>query len=146
MTVTADALKMLQELSDAPGACGFEDEVVKVARRWAEPIGQLKEDFLRNRYTVYADHSVKKIPQAIAAFPRDWPAKLSRSSSGAIITMAGKLERMYKLEVGVRRPGSISFIRIIPLEAVPVKVPKLIRKNSCSKPLKHSLATFRIYT
>ena len=28
----------------------LEEEVVKVARRWAEPIGELKEDFLRNLY------------------------------------------------------------------------------------------------
>lgn len=61
--------------------------------------------------------------QAIMALVTDCPAKFKHSSSGAIITIAGKLERIYKLEVGVRRPGSISFIRIIPLEAVPVKVP-----------------------
>lgn len=50
MKVDYNALKMLQELSDAPGASGFEDEVVTVARRYAEPIGELKEDFLRNLY------------------------------------------------------------------------------------------------
>ena len=50
MEVKANALKLLQELSDAPGASGFEEEVVKVARRWCEPIGQMKEDFLRNLY------------------------------------------------------------------------------------------------
>ena len=43
MKVDICALKMLQELSDAPGASGFEDEVVSVARRWAEPIGELKD-------------------------------------------------------------------------------------------------------
>ena len=50
MRVGSDALKLLQELSDAPGASGFEGEVVKVARRWATPIGEMKEDFLRNLY------------------------------------------------------------------------------------------------
>ena len=45
-----DALKLLQELTDAPGASGFEEEVVAVARRWAESIGPMEEDFLRNLY------------------------------------------------------------------------------------------------
>ena len=44
------SLKLMQELSDAPGASGFEDAVVAVARRYAEPIGRLEEDFLRNLY------------------------------------------------------------------------------------------------
>ena len=50
MQVDKTALQMIQELSDAPGASGFEDEVVAVARRWCAPIGELKEDFLRNLY------------------------------------------------------------------------------------------------
>jgi len=50
MQPTSDALKLLQELADAPGASGFEDEVVKVARRWCQPIGPMQEDFLRNLY------------------------------------------------------------------------------------------------
>ena len=50
MQVDKTALQMIQELSDAPGASGFEDEVVAVARRWCAPIGQMKEDFLRNLY------------------------------------------------------------------------------------------------
>ena len=50
MRTTPDALKLLQEISDAPGASGFEDEVVNVARRWCESIGPMKEDFLRNFY------------------------------------------------------------------------------------------------
>ena len=44
------AISMLQELADAPGASGFEDAVVEVARRWCAPIGPMKEDFLRNLY------------------------------------------------------------------------------------------------
>ena len=44
------SLKILQELSDAPGASGFEDAVVGAARTWAENIGSVEEDFLRNLY------------------------------------------------------------------------------------------------
>ena len=50
MNADANVLKMIQELADAPGASGFEDAVVEVARRYAAPIGELKEDFLRNLY------------------------------------------------------------------------------------------------
>ena len=50
MYVDPNALQMIRELSDAPGAPGFEDEVVAVARRWCAPIGPMKEDFLRNLY------------------------------------------------------------------------------------------------
>ena len=45
-----NVLQMIWELADAPGASGFEDAVVEVARRYAEPIGPLEEDFLRNLY------------------------------------------------------------------------------------------------
>lgn len=47
MHVDPNALKLIQELSDAPGASGFEDEVVKIARRYAAPIGEVKEDFIQ---------------------------------------------------------------------------------------------------
>lgn len=50
MKMTEYALQLLRELTDAPGASGFEDEVVKVARRYAASIGEMKEDFLRNLY------------------------------------------------------------------------------------------------
>ena len=50
MHVDPNVLQMIRELSDAPGAPGFEDEVVAVARRWCAPIGPMKEDFLRNLY------------------------------------------------------------------------------------------------
>ncbi len=50
MFADPSALKMIQELSDAPGASGFEDEVVAVAWKYAAPLGELKEDFLRNLY------------------------------------------------------------------------------------------------
>mgnify|MGYP003294857186 FL=1 len=50
MQADRNVLKLIQELSDAPGASGFEDEVVTVARRWCASIGPMKEDFLRNLY------------------------------------------------------------------------------------------------
>ena len=50
MQTDPNVLKLIQELSDAPGASGFEDEVVTVARRWCASIGPMKEDFLRNLY------------------------------------------------------------------------------------------------
>jgi len=50
MKIDQNALTMIRRLADAPGASGFEDEVVKVAREYASPIGALKEDFLRNLY------------------------------------------------------------------------------------------------
>ncbi len=50
MHADPQALELIRQLADAPGASGFEDEVVAVARRWAAPIGEMKEDFLRNLY------------------------------------------------------------------------------------------------
>lgn len=50
MKITQETLQMIQEISDAPGASGFEDEVVNVARRYAENLGSLQEDFMRNLY------------------------------------------------------------------------------------------------
>lgn len=50
MNVDMNALNMIRELSDAPGASGFEDEVIRVARRYAQTIGKMEEDFLRNLY------------------------------------------------------------------------------------------------
>ena len=85
------------------------------------------------------------MPQAMQALAKEPAANASRNSSGATITIAGKVDIIYKLAVGVFKLGSISFIRIMPLEAVPVMVPKLIRKNSCSKPLKQALATLEMY-
>ena len=42
MNMTEHALQLLRDLSDAPGASGFEDEVVRTARPYAETIGQAK--------------------------------------------------------------------------------------------------------
>ncbi|MDO5424989.1 MAG: M42 family peptidase [Eubacteriales bacterium] len=43
-------LKMIADISNANGAPGFEDEVVDVLRRYADGLGELKEDSLRNFY------------------------------------------------------------------------------------------------
>lgn len=45
-----ESLKMIEELANARGASGFEDEVVSVARRHAAKIADLKEDKMRNLY------------------------------------------------------------------------------------------------
>ncbi|MBR3796283.1 MAG: M20/M25/M40 family metallo-hydrolase [Clostridia bacterium] len=46
----ANAWRLIQELSDAPGASGYEEEVIRIARRYAQTIGACEEDFLRNLY------------------------------------------------------------------------------------------------
>ena len=53
-------LTMIQELSDAPGASGFEDAVVEVARKYAAPLGRLEEDFLRNLYIYRKENTGSK--------------------------------------------------------------------------------------
>ena len=60
MNYDESALKMIRQLSDAPGASGFEEEVVAVARHWAAPIGELKEDFLRNLYIYRKENTGNK--------------------------------------------------------------------------------------
>ena len=53
-------LTMIQRLSDAPGASGFEDAVVEVAREYAAPLGRLEEDFLRNLYIYRKENTGNK--------------------------------------------------------------------------------------
>jgi len=60
MKIDPKELRLIQELADAPGASGFEDEVVKVARRYAEGLGQIKEDFLRNLYIYRKENTGNK--------------------------------------------------------------------------------------
>lgn len=45
-----NTMKMIQELADATGASGFEDEVLEVARNYADGLGTIEEDCLRNLY------------------------------------------------------------------------------------------------
>lgn len=61
MKINEESLKLIQELSDAPGASGFEDTVVKAARKYAAPLGTLKEDFLRNLY-IYRKENTRNKP------------------------------------------------------------------------------------
>ena len=48
--MSKELIAMASRLADAPGACGFEDEVVAVAREYAQGLGEIQEDFLRNLY------------------------------------------------------------------------------------------------
>ncbi len=50
MHTQEERLQMVQELSDAFGPSGFEDDVLLVARKWAEGIGRIEEDSMRNLY------------------------------------------------------------------------------------------------
>ena len=50
MQINEKTLQMILDLGDAPGAPGFEDAVVAVARNYAEGLGEIQEDFLRNLY------------------------------------------------------------------------------------------------
>ena len=48
--MSSELIAMASRLANAPGACGFEDEVVAVAREYAQGLGEIQEDFLRNLY------------------------------------------------------------------------------------------------
>jgi len=61
MEYSTEMIEMLKTLADAPGASGFEDAVVQAAREFAAPIGELKEDFLRNLY-IYRKENTGKRP------------------------------------------------------------------------------------
>lgn len=43
-------IQMIQELSDAFGPSGFEDDVLKVTRKYASDLGIIEEDCMRNLY------------------------------------------------------------------------------------------------
>ena len=45
-----NSVTLIQQLSDAFGPSGFEDEVLQVARTWAKDIGRIDEDHMRNLY------------------------------------------------------------------------------------------------
>ena len=45
-----DFLQLIERLSNAPGASGFEDEVAAVGREYGQALAGLKEDSLRNLY------------------------------------------------------------------------------------------------
>lgn len=60
MTYDANALKMIEELSMAKGAPAFEDEVLLTARKYAENVGRVEEDKLRNLYIYRKENTGKK--------------------------------------------------------------------------------------
>ena len=45
-----NSVKLIQELADAFGPSGFEDDVLTVARSWSEGLGVIEEDHMRNLY------------------------------------------------------------------------------------------------
>ena len=55
-----DTLEMILRLSDAPGASAFEDSVVAVAREYAEGLGTMQEDCLRNLYIYRKENTGNK--------------------------------------------------------------------------------------
>lgn len=50
MHLDTETIHLIQELSNAKAPSGFEDEAVAVGRRWADGIGSIEEDCLRNLY------------------------------------------------------------------------------------------------
>lgn len=60
MKIDEAALRMIGELSDVPGASGFEDEVILAARKYAAPIGSMQEDFMRNLYIARSENTGNK--------------------------------------------------------------------------------------
>lgn len=50
MVISERHLQMIQELSDAFGPSGFEDDVLTAARKWTEGLGTVEEDSMRNLY------------------------------------------------------------------------------------------------
>ncbi len=50
MALSETNYRMIAELADAFGPSGFEDDVLLVARKWAEGIGTIEEDHMRNLY------------------------------------------------------------------------------------------------
>lgn len=53
-------LEMILRLSDAPGASAFEDSVVAIAREYAQGLGTMEEDCLRNLYIYRKDNTGNK--------------------------------------------------------------------------------------
>lgn len=51
------ALSMIRELSNAKGACGFEDDVLTVLRKYGTGLGGFTEDSLRNLYLSRSENS-----------------------------------------------------------------------------------------
>ncbi len=57
--IKKEELKLIEDLSNAYGASGFEDRVVAVARKYADGLGGISEDCLRNLYIRRKENSGK---------------------------------------------------------------------------------------
>ena len=55
-----DRIKLIRELSDAPGASGFEDKVVEIAKGYLKAIGRIEEDCLRNLFIYRKENTGNK--------------------------------------------------------------------------------------
>ena len=55
-----ETLGLIEELSNAPGVSGFEDEVIKILRSHGDGLGEWKEDAIRNLYLHRAANDEKK--------------------------------------------------------------------------------------
>ena len=60
MSIKQNSIRLIQQLADAPGPSGFEDAVVAAARPYAEELGRVEEDFLRNLYIHRAENTGNK--------------------------------------------------------------------------------------
>ena len=60
MTYSAQNVKLIKALSDAPGPSGFEDEVLDVVRAALDGICTFEEDKIRNLYIYRRNHSGNK--------------------------------------------------------------------------------------
>ncbi len=60
MKVCERQLSIIQKISDAPGASGFEDEVLKVAREAASWMPRIEEDAMRNLFLYRKEHDGNK--------------------------------------------------------------------------------------
>lgn len=55
-----DTINLIKTLSDAPGASGFEDCVLSIARDYIEGVGTIEEDCLRNLYIYRKENTGNK--------------------------------------------------------------------------------------
>ena len=60
MKIDPNALAMIAQLSDAFGPSGFEDDVLTVARQYAQGLGTIEEDCLRNLYIYRKENTGNK--------------------------------------------------------------------------------------
>lgn len=55
-----NSLKLIEELSNSYGACGFEDDVLTIARKYAQDFADITEDSIRNLYLRSKKNTGKK--------------------------------------------------------------------------------------